>query len=245
MGTESQNMNGFLSNKIAAVTGATKGIGYAIAESLAREGAVVAICGRSKQTAEAAARTLSERTGSKVVGLGVDVRDHNQVSEFFRLIDKTFEGLDILVNNAGLGIFAPVAELTFEAWRETLETNLSGVFYCCKEAVPRLRRRGGGSVINISSLAGKNPFAGGAAYNASKFGLNGFSEAMMLDHRYDRIRVSYVMPGSVDTDFSPRSSRAEWKIAAEDVANIVLSILRMPARTTISRVEVRPSLPPK
>jgi 3-oxoacyl-[acyl-carrier protein] reductase len=245
MGTESQNMNGFLSNKIAAVTGATKGIGYAIAESLAREGAVVAICGRSKQTAEAAARTLSERTGSKVVGLGVDVRDQNQVSEFFRLIDKTFEGLDILVNNAGLGIFAPVAELTFEAWRETLETNLSGVFYCCKEAVPRMRQRGGGSVINISSLAGKNPFAGGAAYNASKFGLNGFSEAMMLDHRYDRIRVSYVMPGSVDTDFSPRSSRAEWKIAAEDVANIVLSILSMPARTTISRVEVRPSLPPK
>jgi 3-oxoacyl-[acyl-carrier protein] reductase len=245
MGTESQNMNGFLSNKIAAVTGATKGIGYAIAESLAREGAVVAICGRSKQTAEAAARTLSERTGSKLVGFGVDVRDQNQVSEFFRLIDKTFEGLDILVNNAGLGIFAPVAELTFEAWRETLETNLSGVFYCCKEAVPRLRQRGGGSVINISSLAGKNPFAGGAAYNASKFGLNGFSEAMMLDHRYDRIRVSYVMPGSVDTDFSPRSSRAEWKIAAEDVANIVLSILRMPARTTISRVEVRPSLPPK
>jgi 3-oxoacyl-[acyl-carrier protein] reductase len=245
MGTESQNMNGFLSNKIAAVTGATKGIGYAIAESLAREGAVVAICGRSKQTAEAAARTLSERTGSKVVGLGVDVRDQNQVSEFFRLIDQTFDGLDILVNNAGLGIFAPVAELTFEAWRETLETNLSGVFYCCKEAIPRLRRRGGGSVINISSLAGKNPFAGGAAYNASKFGLNGFSEAMMLDHRYDRIRVSYVMPGSVDTDFSPRSNRAEWKIAAEDVADIVLSILRMPARTTISRVEVRPSLPPK
>ncbi len=130
------------------------------------------------------------------------------------LIDETFGGLDILVNNAGLGIFAPVAELTFDAWRETLETNLSGVFYCCKEAIPRLRRRGGGSVINISSLAGKNPFAGGAAYNASKFGLNGFSEAMMLDHRYDRIRVSYVMPGSVDTDFSPRSSRAEWKIAA-------------------------------
>src|SRR3954451_22314902 len=163
MASESQNMNGFLSNKIAAVTGATKGIGYAIAESLAREGAAVAICGRSKQTAEAAAHKLSERTGSKVVGLGVDVRDQNRVSEFFRLIDETFGGLDILVNNAGLGIFAPVAELTFDAWRETLETNLSGVFYCCKEAIPRLRRRGGGSVINISSLAGKNPFAGGSA----------------------------------------------------------------------------------
>ena len=144
----------------------------------------------------------------------MDVRDHSQVSEFFKFIDETFGGLDILVNNAGLGIFAPVAELTYEAWKETLETNLSGVFYCCQGSIPRLRQRGGGSVINISSLAGKNPFAGGAAYNASKFGLNGFSEAMMLDHRHDRIRVSYVMPGSVDTDFSPRSSRAEWKIAA-------------------------------
>src|SRR6476469_2940220 len=201
MASESPNMNKFLSNKIAAVTGATKGIGYAIAESLAREGAAVALCGLSQQTAEAAAHELSKRTGAKVVGLGVDVRDQNRVSEFFRLIDEKFGGLDILVNNAGLGIFAPVAELTFDAWRETLETNLSGVFYCCKEAIPRLRRRGGGSVINISSLAGKNPFAGGSAYNASKLGLNGFSEAMMLDLRYDNVRVSYIMPGSVSTEF--------------------------------------------
>jgi NADP-dependent 3-hydroxy acid dehydrogenase YdfG len=108
-----------------------------------------------------------------------------------------------------------------------------------------IRHSGGGAIINISSLAGKNPFAGGAAYNASKFGLNGFSEAMMLDHRRDRIRVTYVMPGSVDTDFSPRSDRASWKIAPEDVADIVVAVLRMPERTTVSRVEVRPSIPPK
>jgi 3-oxoacyl-[acyl-carrier protein] reductase len=238
-------MSGFLSGKVAAVTGSTKGIGYAIAESLASEGAAVAICGRSQQTVDTAAKRLSESTGSKISGLAVDVRDPGQVSEFFKLIDSTFGGLDILVNNAGLGIFAPVAEITYEGWKETLETNLSGVFYCCKEGIPRLRQRGGGSIINISSLAGKNPFAGGAAYNASKFGLNGFSEAMMLDHRRDHIRVTYVMPGSVDTDFSPRSVKAEWKIAPEDIADIVLSVIRMPARTTISRVEVRPSIPPK
>jgi NAD(P)-dependent dehydrogenase (short-subunit alcohol dehydrogenase family) len=235
----------FLSNKVAAVTGATKGIGYAIAESLARDGAAVAICGRSQQTVDDAAGRLSRETGSKVSGLAVDVRDPAQVSRFFEFIDKTYGGLDILVNNAGLGIFAPVAEITFQAWKEVLETNLSGVFYCCKEGIPRLRQRGGGSIINISSLAGKNPFAGGAAYNASKFGLNGFSEAMMLDHRRDHIRVAYVMPGSVDTDFSPRSGKAEWKIASEDIAEIVLSVLRMPARTTVSRIEVRPSIPPK
>lgn len=238
-------MSGFLSGKIAAVTGSTKGIGYAIAESIAREGAAVAVCGRSQQTVDAAAKRLSESTGSQVSGLAVDVRDPGQVSEFFKMIDSKFGGLDILVNNAGLGIFAPVAEITYEGWKETLETNLSGVFYCCKESIPRLRQRGGGSIINISSLAGKNPFAGGAAYNASKFGLNGFSEAMMLDHRRDHIRVTYVMPGSVDTDFSSRSAKAEWKIAPEDIADIVLSVIRMPARTTVSRVEVRPSIPPK
>ena len=175
----------------------------------------------------------------------MDVRDATSVSTFFKFIDENLGGLDILVNNAGIGIFSPVAELTFEAWKETLETNLSGVFYCCKEGIPRLRQRGGGSIINISSLAGKNPFTGGAAYNASKFGLNGFSEAMMLDHRNDKIRVTYVMPGSVDTDFSPRSARGSWKIAPEDVADVVIAVLRMPERTTVSRIEMRPSIPPQ
>jgi 3-oxoacyl-[acyl-carrier protein] reductase len=235
----------FLNNKIAVVTGATKGIGRAIAETLARDGASVAICGRSQTEAESTAKELSALTASKVIGIGADVRDQSSVAEFFRLIDRNFGGLDILVNNAGIGIFRPVADLTFEEWRATLDTNLSGVFYCCKEGIPRLQKRGGGSIINISSLAGKNPFAGGGAYNASKFGLNGFSEAMMLDHRRDGIRVTYVMPGSVDTDFSPRSERAAWKIAPQDIADVVLSVIRMPSRTTVSRVEMRPSIPPK
>jgi NAD(P)-dependent dehydrogenase (short-subunit alcohol dehydrogenase family) len=238
-------MSGFLSNKVAVVTGATKGIGRAIAESLAREGASVAICGRSQQSSETAAKDIASLTGGKVIGAALDVRDAAAVSKFFQFVDDNFGGLDILVNNAGIGIFSPVADLSYEAWKETLDTNLSGVFYCCKEGIPRLRERGGGSIINISSLAGRNPFAGGAAYNASKFALNGFSEAMMLDHRNDKIRVTYVMPGSVDTDFSPRTARGSWKIAAQDVADVVVSVLRMPERTTVSRVEMRPSIPPK
>jgi NAD(P)-dependent dehydrogenase (short-subunit alcohol dehydrogenase family) len=235
----------FLTNKVAVVTGSTKGIGKAIAEALAREGASVAICGRSNKEVEATAKELTHSTGSSVVGLAADVRSAEAVTDFFNFVDKTYEGLDILVNNAGIGIFAPMAGLSIEAWKDTIDTNLSGVFYCCREGIPRLRKRGGGSIINVSSLAGKNPFAGGAAYNASKFGLNGFSEAMMLDHRHDKVRVTYIMPGSVDTDFSPRSARASWKIAPEDVADVVISVLRMPARTTVSRVEMRPSLPPK
>lgn len=139
-------------------------------------------------------------------------------------------------------MFRSVADLSIEDWRSTVETNLSGVFYCCHEALPRMRKRGGGYVINISSLAGKNPFAGGAAYNASKFGLNGFSEAMMLDHRHDNIRVSYVMPGSVATEFGSGVG-GDWKIQPEDIAQIVMDLLRMPERSLVSRVEVRPSRP--
>ena len=130
-------------------------------------------------------------------------------------------------------------------WDRTIGVNLTGVFYCCHHALPLLRQSGSGYIIQISSLAGINAFAGGAAYNASKFGLNGFSEAIMQDLRYENIRVSYVMPGSVDTDFSSRGQRADWKIATADVAEIVLSLLRMPARTLPSRVEVRPSKPKK
>ena len=235
----------FLTSKVAVVTGATKGIGKAVAETLAREGASVAICGRSQAEVDAVSKELITSTGSRVAGIAADVRQPDTVATFFKFVDDTFGGLDILVNNAGIGIFAPVAQLDFEAWKATLDTNLSGVFYCCKEGIPRLIKRGGGSIVNISSLAGKNPFPGGAAYNASKFGLNGFSEAMMLDHRRDKIRVTYVMPGSVDTDFSSRSERANWKMDPQDVADVVLSVIRMPERTTISRVEMRPSIPPK
>jgi NAD(P)-dependent dehydrogenase (short-subunit alcohol dehydrogenase family) len=237
-------MAGFLENKNAIVTGASRGIGRAIAQALLREGASVAICGRAQAGVDEAVGALRSG-GSKIIGAAVDVSDSDAVSNFFHLVDEKLGGIDILVNNAGIGIFRSVSELSFEDWRQTLDTNLSGVFYCCHEAVPRLRHRGGGAIINVSSLAGRNAFAGGAAYNASKFGLNGFSEALMLDHRHDKIRVTYVMPGSVDTEFGGRGSTASWKMAPEDVADVVLMVLRMPERTTISRVEMRPSLPPK
>jgi 3-oxoacyl-[acyl-carrier protein] reductase len=234
-----------LRGKRAVVTGATRGIGRAVAEALSHEGVSVAICGRSQEGVDEAVAALRNQAGGLVAGLAADISKMPQVEEFFRFVRSELGGLDILVNNAGLGVFKSVAELTPEEWHRVIDLNLNGVFYCCREAMPMLRASGAGSVINISSLAGKNPFAGGAAYNASKFGLNGFSEAMMLDHRHEGIRVSYIMPGSVDTDFSPRSARAAWKIAPEDIADIVLSILKMSDRTLISRVEVRPSRPPK
>ncbi|HLJ49702.1 MAG TPA: SDR family oxidoreductase [Bryobacteraceae bacterium] len=235
----------FLKERIALVTGGTRGIGYAIAEALARAGATVAVCGRSNSSVEDAVKKIAAVSKSKVVGTTADVSDVQQVSRLFDFVDREAGGLDILVNNAGVGIFRKTAELKIEEWRAVLDTNLNGAFYCCHEALPRMVKRSGGYIVNISSLAGKNPFAGGAAYNASKFGLNGFSEAMMLDHRYDDIRVSYIMPGSVDTEFGSSATGARWKIAAEDVAEIVLSLLRMPERTLVSRVEVRPTKPKK
>jgi NAD(P)-dependent dehydrogenase (short-subunit alcohol dehydrogenase family) len=238
-------MDKFLIGKTAVVTGGTRGIGRAIAERLLRDGAQVAICGRSAAGVEHTVKELAAETGGKVAGQPADVCSLPDVRTLFRFVDEQFGGFDVLINNAGIGIFASVSQITPEDWRRTLETNLTGVFYCCHEALPRFGNRGGGFIINISSLAGKNPFAGGAAYNASKFGLNGFSEAMMMDHRYDNVRVCCVMPGSVATDFSPRNPAADWKIAPEDIAEIVSSVLRMPERTLISRVEVRPSKPRK
>jgi NADP-dependent 3-hydroxy acid dehydrogenase YdfG len=149
------------------------------------------------------------------------------------------------VNNAGSGVFRSASELTVEEWDRTIGTNLSGAFYCSREALHRFTKAKGGWIINISSLAGRNPFAGGSAYNASKFGLNGMSEAIMLDHRQQNVKVSYIMPGSVDTAFGGHSSAADWKIAPEDIAEIAIDILRKPGRTLISRVEVRPAKPPQ
>ncbi len=240
-------MDNFLDGKNAIVTGGKRGIGLAIAEALARAGAGLAICGRGHTNVEKAVTHLTTVSKSKVVGKVADVRSSTEVVSFFQSVDRELGGLDILVNNAGIGVFKSTAELSVDDWTRTLETNLSGAFYCSKEALGRMRNQsGGGYIINIGSLAGKNAFAGGAAYNASKFGLNGFSEAMMLDHRYENVRVSCVMPGSVDTEFGTGSeSPADWKITAEDVAGIVLMLLKTPVRTLISRIEVRPSKPRK
>ena len=232
----------FLQGKYALVTGGTRGIGNAIATALLHHGASVAICGRSNPSVEAALADLKPR--GNAIGHHADLGNPESVAALFRFVEQHFPHLDILVNNAGIGIYKPTADLTISDWQSTLNLNLSGVFYCCHEALPGFRKQGRGYIINIGSLAGKNPFAGGAAYNASKFGLNGFSEAMMLDHRNDGIRVSTVMPGSVATDFG-KSGPADWKIAPEDIAEIVISLLAMPERTTVSAVEVRPSRPKK
>jgi 3-oxoacyl-[acyl-carrier protein] reductase len=234
-----------MTNKICLVTGATRGIGRAIAKMMLQHGAQVIICGRQQNAVDIAVEELRAETGGKVAGKAADVRNHDDVEGLFQFVDTHFGGLDVLVNNAGVGVFRSVSDLTVEDWRLTLETNLSGVFYCCREAFPRFQSRGGGYIVNISSLAGKNAFAGGSAYNASKFGLNGFSEAMMLDKRNDNVRVSYIMPGSVATEFSGHGtdSGSDWKIHVEDVAEIVRMLMQMPERTLISRVEVRPSKP--
>jgi NAD(P)-dependent dehydrogenase (short-subunit alcohol dehydrogenase family) len=232
-----------LSGKICLVTGATRGIGLAIAKTLLECGAKVAICGRRQDAVDETVRALSAGHPDKVTGKAADVRNHDDVEKLFQFVDQRFGGLDVLVNNAGVGVFSAFPGLSIQDWRDTIETNLYGVFYCSKEAVVRFGTRGGGYIVNISSLAGKNPFAGGSAYNASKFALNGFSEAMMLDLRHENVRVSYIMPGSVATEFSGAISGQDWKIWPEDIAEIVRMLLQMPARTLISRVEVRPSQP--
>jgi 3-oxoacyl-[acyl-carrier protein] reductase len=241
-------MSGFLEGKRALVTGASKGIGLAVAKALNLNGADIAICARNKADLEKSLDQLRGEAGGKVVGRVADVGKSVDVAKLFKAVDGELGGLDVLVNNAGIGIFRSAGELTVEEWDQVIGTNLSGAFYCTREALSRFAQARGGRIINISSLAGKNPFAGGSAYNASKFGLNALSEATMLDHRFDNVGVSYIMPGSVATEFSGQESskgKTDWKIAPEDIAEIVLSILRMPERTLISRIEVRPSRPQK
>lgn len=228
--------------KSALVTGGSKGIGYGIAEGLVREGYGVTITARTEKDVQEAAKRL----GENALGVVCDVRDPEQVQGAVAKHVERFGGLDVLVANAGVGRFAPVQDLTVEQWRQTIDTNLTGVFYSVKFAFPHLKASEG-YVITISSLAGKNPLAGGSAYNASKFGLNGFSEAAMLDLRPHGIKVSQVMPGSVATYFNDHKpdERDAWKIQVEDIAQIVVDLLRMHPRTLPSRVEVRPSRPPK
>jgi 3-oxoacyl-[acyl-carrier protein] reductase len=234
-----------LDGKKAIVTGGTRGIGRAIAERLLREGAAVAICGRD---AAGTARAAGEmKPLGTVFGHPADVTRPDDVGKFFDAVQREFSGLDILVNNAGVGVFRKIKEMTIEEWHRNIDVNLNGAFYCSREALARFGTSG--FIVNISSLAGKNAFSGGAGYNAAKAGLNLFSEAMMLDHRYEGVRVSYIMPGSVNTKFSGDTARsgqeASWKIQPEDVAEVVAMVLGMPDRTTVSRVEVRPSRPEK
>ncbi len=232
-----------LEGKTAIVTGGTRGIGRAIAESLLREGLSVCIAARNPDEIEKAVSEL----GDNARGLVCDVRNYEQVQGLISYTIRELGGLDILVNNAGIGVFETVEETSPADFRVVLETNLFGVFYCCREAIPEMRRRGGGYIINISSLAGANPHPRMAAYNASKFGLNGFSEALMQEVRHDGIKVSYIMPGSVNTEFGGDSPTDEksWQLTPQDIARVVLDLLHHDDRSLPSRVEIRPSRPPK
>lgn len=236
-----------LTSKIAIVTGATKGIGRAIAESLVRAGAQVAITARNEEEIGTTVADLKKLGTGTAAGYVCDVRGYEQVKSVISTINKEFGGLDILINNAGVGVFASVESMSVEDFRTVLETNVFGVFYCCHEAIPLMKQRGGGYIINISSLAGANPHAEMAAYNASKFGLNGFSEALMQEVRQDGIKVSYIMPGSVNTAFGgdEPSEEKSWQLQPTDIAQVVMDLLEYPDRTLPSRIEIRPSRPPK
>lgn len=235
-----------LDGKVALVTGGSRGIGLAIARALAAESAQVLITGRSEAHLASAKRHLEAAGPARVEALQADIRRYDETARAVDAAVSRFGGLDILINNAGLGIFANVADLTPAQWAEVIDTNLTGVFNACHAAIPHLRTRGGGTIVNISSLAGKNSFPGAAAYCASKAGLNAFSEALMQEVRYDNIRVSYVMPGSVATEFNNNPvSGADWKTSPEDVAEVVLDVLRQNPRSLASRIELRPSKPPR
>ena len=236
-----------LIGKTAIVTGGSKGIGRGIAEALVREGVNVCISARSRSEIDETVSELCALKKGQATGIVCDVRVQAQIKSLFDLTALEFGGVDILVNNAGIGIFAPVETMSPEDFRAVLETNLFGVFYCCHEAIPRMKERNGGYIINISSLAGTNAHPKMAAYNASKFGLNGFSEALMQEVRYDGIKVSYIMPGSVNTDFggdAPDESKS-WQLIPADIARVVIDLLHHDDRSLASRVEIRPSKPPK
>jgi NADP-dependent 3-hydroxy acid dehydrogenase YdfG len=236
-----------LEGQCAVVTGSTKGIGLAIAEALCLEGTNVVISARHPEEITTTVERLKGLGPAKVLGKQCDVQRSEEVQELMRFCVSELGGLDILVNNAGVGVFSKVENMSADEWRQVIATNLDSLFHACHYAIPEMRRRGGGFVINIGSLAGKNAFATGAAYNASKFGLVGFSEALMQEVRHDDIRVAYIMPGSVDTSFggSPPQGADSWKVSAADVAGVVIETLKRPANCLTSRIEIRPSKPPK
>jgi NAD(P)-dependent dehydrogenase (short-subunit alcohol dehydrogenase family) len=236
-----------LKNKVALVTGGTKGIGYGIAQSLLQEGIHVAITGRNQLSASEAANTLNNNLNAKgkAIGLEADVRDFESQQNAVNEVIKHFGHLDIVIANAGLGHFASIENLTVEQWQETIDTNLTGAFYTIKASVEALKKSKG-YYITISSLAGTNFFANGSAYNASKFGLTGFTQAVMLDLRQYGVKVSTIMPGSVSTYFNGRvpNENEAWKIQIEDIGEMVVNLLKMNPRTLPSKIEVRPSMPP-
>jgi 3-oxoacyl-[acyl-carrier protein] reductase len=230
--------------KTILITGGSKGIGYGIAEVLIKEGWKVAITGRNPEQVAASTTKLNSIKKDYALGIVADVRNYQQQQAAVEKVLQTWGQLDVLVANAGIGHFGSIETISPEQWHETMDTNLTGVFYSVKASIDALKKSKG-YIITIASLAGTNFFAGGSAYNASKFGLVGFTQAIMLDLRAHGIKVSTIMPGSVATYFNDHvpNEKDGWKIQPEDVGQIVLDLLKMNPRTLPSKIEVRPSLP--
>lgn len=236
-----------LQGKVALITGGSKGIGFGIAQKLLAQGINVAITSRSESNAKEAARLLNSQGNDSAYAIGVvaDVRDYNNQENAISTTVKEFGKIDIVIANAGLGHFGSIKDLSIEQWNETIDTNLTGAFYTFKVSLEQLIKNKG-YYISISSLAGTNFFAGGSAYNASKFGLTGFTQAAMLDVRKHDVKVSTIMPGSVSTYFNDNEPNEEdaWKIQSEDIGELVIDLLKMHPRTLPSKIEVRPTVPP-
>ncbi len=230
------------SPKVAVITGGNRGIGRGIADALAADGYTVALTARKQADADQAASEI----GRGARGYACDVRQYAQVQALFASVARDLGGADVLVNNAGVGLFAKAAEMSVDDWHAVIETNVNGVFYCTREAIPQMKAKGGGYIFNVSSLAGRNAFVGGSAYCASKHAVNGFSEVLFQEVRNDGIRVTYLMPGSVATDFGRGSAaKAGWALLPEDVGEMVVDLLHTNPRALHSRVEMRPSRPVK
>ncbi len=230
--------------KVAFITGGSKGIGYGVAEVLIRANIRVVITSRSSVAAELAAASLNQISPGMALGVAADVRDMASQQRAVDMALSTWGQIDYVIANAGVGHFAPIQELTAEQWQETIDINLTGVFNTIKTTLAPLKASQG-YFISIASLAGTNFFEKGSAYNASKFGLVGFTQAIMLDLRSEGIKVSTIMPGSVATEFAdhqPTDADA-WKIQPDDIGQIVLDLIRMHPRTLPSKVEVRPTRP--
>ncbi len=235
-------MNTELRDKVVIVTGGTRGIGYGIAQAFLSEGAKVFICGRQEDHLRSALKALSVSVGDSIDGITADVSRYQDCRKLVEAAIGRFGWLDILVNNAGVGhIYKPIDQISPEVWDTTIGTNLSGTFYCCREAVPLMRKTGSGYIFNISSTASIVRFAGGSAYNASKTGLTGLTETLVKDVRYDGIRVSEIVIGSVSTEDRGYES---WKLAIEDVVRIIIDLYKFPSRAMVARVELLPSQAP-
>lgn len=235
-----------LKDKTAIITGGTKGIGLAIAESMLENGMKVAITGRTKSSVDQIVNQLDAKYPGHVIGLASDVRNLTEEINVANQVIQQWGKLDVLIANAGIGHFASIDELDSESWSEVIDVNLTGVFNSVKASVEHLKKSKG-YIFTIASLAGTNFFAKGAAYNASKFGLVGFSQAIMLDLRNYGVKVSTIMPGSVSTYFNNHqpSEADSWKIQPEDLGKLVIDLLTMHPRTLPSKVEVRPTIPQK